>query len=122
MYTGLSWTLSPLYPTEAKPYLSQLYLRRLSLAKLARLNLFKTPASAQASEKKHFHTEAELRLVSRACPDIRRVVLKLCPDSETISCLHLVEFQQLQHLEMWGGAFRQAQQDLLLEVIGPNLR
>ena len=60
----------------------------------------------QASEKQHFHSEAELRVVARACPDIRRVVLKLSPESETVSCLHLVEFQQLRQLEMWGGGFR----------------
>ncbi len=45
MYTGLSWTPSPRYSTEAKPNLSQLYLSRLTLTKLAKLNFFKTPAS-----------------------------------------------------------------------------
>ena len=78
----------------------------------------------QASEKQHFHTEEELRLVVRACPDIRRVVFKLSPESDATvrTFLHLVEFQQLQHLETWGGGFREAQLDRLLEVVGPNIR
>jgi hypothetical protein len=45
VYTGLSWTPSPRKPAEAKPNPSQLYLSRLSLAKAAELNFFKTPAS-----------------------------------------------------------------------------
>ncbi len=45
VYTGLSWTLSPRQSAEAKLNLSQLYLSRLSLAKPAKLNFFKTPAS-----------------------------------------------------------------------------
>jgi hypothetical protein len=36
---------SPRWPAEAKPNLSQLYLSRLSFAKPAKLNFFKTPAS-----------------------------------------------------------------------------
>ncbi len=79
-------------------------------------------AHAQASEKKHFHSEEEVGLVAAACPNIRRVIFKLSPDNEATSCLHLVEFQQLQQLEMWGGGFRRAKLDQLLEVVGPNLR
>ncbi len=45
LYTGLSWTPSLRQPAEAKPNLSQQYLGRLSLAKPAMLNFFKTPAS-----------------------------------------------------------------------------
>jgi ribosome modulation factor len=62
--------------------------------------------------------------VAYACPDIRRIIFKLSPESDATarSCLPLVEFQKLAHLEMWGGGFRQAQLDQVLEVMGPNLR
>ncbi len=42
---GLLWTPSPRYTAETNPNLSQLYLSWLSLAKPAKLNFFKTPAS-----------------------------------------------------------------------------
>jgi hypothetical protein len=45
LYTCLSWAPSPWQLAEAKPNLSQLYLSRLSLAKPAKLNFFKTSAS-----------------------------------------------------------------------------
>jgi hypothetical protein len=50
VYTDLSWTPSPRYPSEAKPNLSQLYLSQLSLAKPAKLNFFKLPLLVYSTE------------------------------------------------------------------------
>ncbi len=61
VYTGLSWT-----PAEAKPNLSQLYLSWLSLAKPAKLNFFKTPASDPQGGGQDYLTEPASCLLGSA--------------------------------------------------------
>ncbi len=59
VYTGLSWTPSPRQPAEAKPNLSQ-----LCLAKPAKLNFFKTPASASiaVAETHNTHIQGQIMI------------------------------------------------------------
>jgi len=57
-----------------KPNLSQLYLSRLSLAKLTKLNFFKTPASGRtgtrvAGTESHFNADPDPAFPNNADPD-----------------------------------------------------
>jgi hypothetical protein len=56
-----------------------------------------------ASEEYFFHTEEQMELVSKYCPEIRKMLFMFERGSCRLSILD--SFSKLQDLELWGGAF-----------------
>ena len=74
-----------------------------------------------SSEHYFFHDEAQLALVSRMCPRIRKMMFQF--SAEVVSSfLALSRFQSLTELHSWGGDFYKNSLDKLLELIGDRLR
>ena len=74
----------------------------------------------QASEKVHFHTDAEIAVLAEACPDLQKMIFKFNP-FYCSSYLNLSMFERLRHFETWGGDYETSGLAQLLEIVGANL-
>ena len=72
-----------------------------------------------ASEEYFFHDEAQIELVSKYCPKIRKMLFMF--ERGTCNLQILDSFSKLQDLELWGGAFYTDGLCELIQVIGSRL-
>ena len=74
-----------------------------------------------ASEEYFFHTEEQMALVSKYCPDIKQMLFMF----QKTSCQQLsvlASFPNLEDLDLWGGAFYTDGLCDLLQEIGHRLK
>ena len=73
-----------------------------------------------ASEEYFFHSEEQMALVSKYCPDIRTMLFMF--DKTVCQLDVLASFPNLEDLDLWGGAFYSDGLCDLLEQIGHRLK
>ena len=73
-----------------------------------------------ASEEYFFHSEEQMALVSKYCPEIRTMLFMF--DKTTCQLGVLAQFPNLEDLDLWGGAFYSDGLCDLLEQIGHRLK
>ena len=73
-----------------------------------------------ASEEYFFHSEEQMELVGKYCPEIRQMLFMF--DKTTCQLGVLASFPNLEDLDLWGGAFYTDGLCDLLEQIGHRLK
>lgn len=72
-----------------------------------------------ASEEYYFHTEEQMDLVSRYCPEVKKMLFMFQNTSCRLSVL--AAFPKLEDLDLWGGSFYTDGLAELLQTIGHRL-
>ena len=73
-----------------------------------------------ASEDYYFHSEEQMQLVAKYCPNIRKMLYMYQITCGNLSVL--ADFNHLEDLDLWGGAFYEDGLCDLLELIGHRMK
>lgn len=73
-----------------------------------------------SSEEYFFHSDHQMALLSRMCPNLRKIMFQFSTDVMS-DLLVLATFPHLQELHLWGGDFYTDHTNLLLTQIGLQL-